>query len=91
MNGTVSTPAAVSSASALALGPAALSPAVMWTAKWIGTGQMPLPTESEALSLSAVIIFVAGGVIWMLVTLVRWFFRKHHIIEEGNNGQVINP
>lgn len=89
--GSVSTPAAVGTGSALALGPQALAPAIMWSAKWASSGTMPLPTDTEALSLSAVTIFIGGGVIWMLVTLVRWFFRKHHIIEETTNGPVINP
>lgn len=84
----VSTPAAVGTGSALALGPQALTPAIVWLAKWISTGVMPLPTESEATSLAVVTIFVGGGVVCTIVTLVRWIFKKHHIIEENGNGKV---
>lgn len=90
----VSTPAAVGTGSALALGPQALAPAVQWGAKCIASNAWLVPSEAETLSVSAVLIFLGGGVIWMLVTLVRWFFKKHHIIEENGNAPlmpVINP
>jgi hypothetical protein len=87
----MSTPAAVGTGSAIALGPQVLSPAVNWAAGWISAGMMPIPSEAESLSISSVIIFLGGGVVWMLATLVRWFFKKHHIIEEVPDEKIINP
>ena len=90
----VSTPAAVGTGSALALGPQALAPAVQWAAKCLSTSTFVIPDDAETLSISAVLIFFGGGVIWMLVTLVRYWFKKHHIIEENGNAPlmpVINP
>lgn len=89
--GSVSTPAALSGGTALGLAPAAITPGISWVAKWISGGSLPLPTEPEATSIAVVILFIGGGVVWTVVTLVRWAFRKHHIIEEGGNGQVVNP
>ncbi len=90
----VSAPAAGGIGVASALGPQAISPALGWMLSWIATGAMPVPTEAELMSIAVLVLFFGGGIVWAVVTIVRWFFVKHHIIEEDRNVPlmpVINP
>jgi hypothetical protein len=81
----VSTPAAVGTGSALALGPTVVAPVIGWAADY--SQLQPPPPDAALQGAATIAVFIGGGVAWTVVTLVRHLFRKHHIIEENGSGK----